>query len=270
MTSLPTMSTVTKFDIDKFDGKISFAIWRVQMRAVLTQHGLKKALEGKAKVLPIMTEEQWTELDERALSSIQLCLTREVLREVIHEASGARLWSKLESLYMTKSLANKVRLKEKLYTLRMKEGSELQARLNEFSSILIDLENLDIKIEDEDKAEIMLYGNNAECICLEDVKSNLLAKEKFDIDKPSDAPAEGLYAKGKDKNGSNTKSKSKSKFKTTNSNTSNNKSCKYCKKAGHECYKLKNKEKYAGKEHSNANERRFLHPRYTDEDINIL
>ncbi|KAL8137086.1 hypothetical protein V2J09_003087 [Rumex salicifolius] len=150
----------------------------------------------------------------------------------------------------------------------MKKGLELQARLNEFSSILIDLENLDIKIEDEDKAvllicslpssykhfkEIMLYGNNAECICLEDVKSNLLAKEKIDIDNPSDAPAEGLYAKGKDKNGSKTKSKSKSKFKTTNSNTSNNKSCKYCKKAGHEiseCYKLKNKEKYARKEHS--------------------
>ncbi|KAL8153408.1 hypothetical protein V2J09_011168 [Rumex salicifolius] len=173
---------------------------------------------------------------------------------------------------MTKSLANKLRLKEKLYTLRMKEGSELQAHLNEFSSILIDLENLDIKIEDEDKAvllicslppsykhfkEIMLYGSNAECISLEDVKSNLLAKEKFDVDKSIENPAEGLYVKGKDKNGFKNKSKSKAKFKTINGNTNNNKSCKYCKKSGHEiseCYKLKNKEKYAANEQSKQGE----------------
>ncbi|XP_074287834.1 uncharacterized protein LOC141612987 [Silene latifolia] len=35
----------TKFDIEKIDGKISFAIWRVQMRVVLIQNGLKKALD---------------------------------------------------------------------------------------------------------------------------------------------------------------------------------------------------------------------------------
>ena len=52
------MSTVTKFDIKKFDGKISFAIWRVQMRAVLTQNGLKRALDGKSKKPASMTDEQ--------------------------------------------------------------------------------------------------------------------------------------------------------------------------------------------------------------------
>nr|GFC70734.1 retrovirus-related Pol polyprotein from transposon TNT 1-94 [Tanacetum cinerariifolium] len=39
---------VTKFDIDKFDGKISFAIWKVHMQAVLTHHGYKKDLKGIA------------------------------------------------------------------------------------------------------------------------------------------------------------------------------------------------------------------------------
>ena len=37
---------MSKLDIEKFDGKISFAIWRVQMLAVLTQNGLKKVLAG--------------------------------------------------------------------------------------------------------------------------------------------------------------------------------------------------------------------------------
>ncbi|MCI18063.1 transducin/WD40 repeat-like superfamily protein [Trifolium medium] len=83
-----------KFDIEKYDVKISFSIWRVQMRAVLTHNGLKKALDGKAKKPISMTEEQWDELDEKALSSIQLCLSKEVLREVVNETTAAGLWLK--------------------------------------------------------------------------------------------------------------------------------------------------------------------------------
>ncbi|KAF1860594.1 hypothetical protein Lal_00021667 [Lupinus albus] len=59
----------------------------------------------------------------------------------------------------------------------------------------MDLQNIDINIEDEDKAvllvvslpstykhfkEIMLYGNN-DTLSFEDVKSNLLSKEKSDL-----------------------------------------------------------------------------------------
>ena len=75
---------------------------------------------------------------------------------------------------MTKSFANKLRLKERLFTLRMCEGTLIQSHLDEFNSIINDLENLDVKTDDEDKAillivslppsyqqfkEIMLYGN---------------------------------------------------------------------------------------------------------------
>ena len=35
-----------KVDIQKFDGEISFNLWKVQMRAVLIQHGLWKVLSG--------------------------------------------------------------------------------------------------------------------------------------------------------------------------------------------------------------------------------
>ncbi|GJU91165.1 retrovirus-related pol polyprotein from transposon TNT 1-94 [Tanacetum coccineum] len=187
---------VTKFDIDKFDGKISFAIWKVHMQAVLTHHGYKKALRGLAHKPQGMSDEDWLELDEKALATIQLFLTREVLREVIHETTAAGLWLKLESLYMTKSLANKLQLKDRLYTFRMKPGTSVQDHLDEFNTILIDLENLDVDIDDEDKAvllvislpasykhfkEIMLYGNR-ETLSFDDVKSALLSKQKYDDD----------------------------------------------------------------------------------------
>jgi len=62
-----------KFDIEKFDGKISFAIWRVQMLVVLTQNGLKKVLAGKMTRPTTMMEEQWDEMDEKALSAGIVC-----------------------------------------------------------------------------------------------------------------------------------------------------------------------------------------------------
>jgi hypothetical protein len=116
----------------------------------------------------------------------------------------------IEELYMTKSLANKLRLKERLYTIHMSEGTSVQSHLNEFNSIIVDIESLDVKIDDEDKVillvvslppsfkhfkEIMFYGNHTS-LSFENVKSNLLSKEKFDVDSRSEPKGEGLIVRG--------------------------------------------------------------------------
>ena len=108
------------------------------------------------------------------------------------------------------SCKNKIRLKGRLYTFRIAKGTLVQKHFNDFNSIIVDLESLDVKIEDDDKAillvvslppsykyfkEIMLY-NNSNTISFEDVKSNLLSKEKFDHDIHAD-PAEGLVVRGR-------------------------------------------------------------------------
>ena len=103
----------TKFDIPKFDSIISFGIWQIQMKAVLTQLVVQKALQMRPAD---MTDEKWQDINKRALSAIQLSLSFDVQREVMHEKFVATLWKKLEELYMTKSLANKLRLKS-VFTL---------------------------------------------------------------------------------------------------------------------------------------------------------
>ncbi|PWA46858.1 zinc finger, CCHC-type [Artemisia annua] len=55
-------------------------------------------------------------LMKKAYSTLILCLGDRVLREVTKETSAAGIWAKLTSLYMTKSLANRLYLKKKLYT----------------------------------------------------------------------------------------------------------------------------------------------------------
>ncbi|RVW26906.1 Glutamate receptor 2.1 [Vitis vinifera] len=112
------MGTV-KFDVEKFTGKNDFGLWRLKMRALLVQQGLQDALLGEKNLPNTMQEKHKIELLEKAHGAIILSLGDTVLREVAKAKSAAKLLLKLESLYMTKSLANRLHKNIKLYTFKM-------------------------------------------------------------------------------------------------------------------------------------------------------
>jgi hypothetical protein len=114
--------TTAKFEVEKFDGHNSFSLWLLKMRALLRQQGLAKILNGE---VPSTSTEEMKEFDEKAYSAILLSLSNGVLREVADEETAAGLWKKLENLYMKKSLTNRLYLKQRLYTLKIKEGMPL-------------------------------------------------------------------------------------------------------------------------------------------------
>jgi len=93
---------------------------------------------------------------DKATSAIVLCLGDKVLREVAKEPTAASMWTKLESLYMTKSLPHRQFLKQQLYSFRMVESKVIMEQLTEFNKILDDLENIEVQLEDEDKAILLL------------------------------------------------------------------------------------------------------------------
>ncbi|RVW21953.1 Retrovirus-related Pol polyprotein from transposon TNT 1-94 [Vitis vinifera] len=74
-------------------------------------------LERKTYPVPCKKNRK-IELLEKAHSAIILSLGDTVLREVAKAKSAAEVWLKLESLYMTKSLANRLHKKIKLYTFQ--------------------------------------------------------------------------------------------------------------------------------------------------------
>ena len=78
------------------------------MKAILIQNGVHKALEGDERKPIGLSEAKWEEMDAKALSAIQLCLSNEVLREVVKEVTSKGIWEKLESLYMAKSVTNRL------------------------------------------------------------------------------------------------------------------------------------------------------------------
>ena len=92
------------------------------MEAILIQHGCAKALKGEERMSESLSSKEKSEMIDRARSAIILCLGDKALREVAREKIAASMWLKLESLYMTESLANRLCLKQQLYTFKMTES----------------------------------------------------------------------------------------------------------------------------------------------------
>ncbi|GJU24648.1 transposable element [Tanacetum coccineum] len=180
-----------------------------------------------------MTDAKYNSQDEKAHSTILLSLSDEVLYEVADEETAAGVWKKLEKLYMTKSLTNKLLLKQRLFSLRMKEGSALKDHLDALNLILMDLKNVEVKIDDEDAALILLvllppsFENF--------VNSFVVGKDTITLE---DDRGRHRTQKGKGKG----RYKDRSKSRPRGSNPRD--TCNYCKEEGHwkfNCPKLKEK-----------------------------
>ena len=101
----------TKYDVEKFTGKNDFGLRRLKPRALLGQQGLEDSLGGENNLSSSLSDGEKKQILDKAYRALILWLGDKVLREVSKEKSAAGVWSKLESLYMTKSLANRLFLK---------------------------------------------------------------------------------------------------------------------------------------------------------------
>ena len=134
-------------------------------------------------------------IEEKALLGIQLYLAPQVLREVLNKTTAVDLWAQLDELYMTKSLANKIRLKASLYTFKMAEGTLVQKHLNDFNSIIVDLGSLDVKVEDENQQEQQLPNSSRLCGVWgdPDVHDLILYEQKTYRENVSNEPTEKQF-----------------------------------------------------------------------------
>ncbi|KAL8528974.1 hypothetical protein ACS0TY_006443 [Phlomoides rotata] len=187
------------------------------MKALLVHHGLVSALKMDGSEESPATAAKKVEINEKAHSAIILCLGDKPLREVSMEKTVIDVWRKLESLYQTKSVSNKLYVKQKLLDFRMSEGKDLNEQLDTFNRYIDDLEDLDVKMEDDDKALMLLNvlpksldnfkdsvlfsnqdGISYDCV-LTAVKTKILRVQGRDAkaDKKAHNPAESLNVKFK-------------------------------------------------------------------------
>ncbi|CAA0816208.1 Uncharacterized mitochondrial protein AtMg00810 [Striga hermonthica] len=244
------MTGGSKFEVSKFDGHGNFGLWQTRVKDLLAQQGIQKGL--RAEKPKGMEDDDWQDLQERAAGTIRLCLADEVMYHVMHLKSADEIWKKLESQFMSKTLTTKLYLKQRLYGLKMQEGTDLGQHVNIFNQVVTDLASLEVKIEDEDKAMILLcslppsyehmvttltYGK--ETIKTEEITSALLAhNQRKQKSGESSSQSDSLYVKGnqdrgrkqvRDNSGNrNFRSKSRDKSKGRKTVT-----CYKCKEQGH-------------------------------------
>jgi len=86
-----------------------------------------------------MKEKTWQELDEKALTAIQLCLADEVLDEFSIKKTASSLWERLQDHYLKKLFVNRLILNQHIFLFRMHEGTPIKSHIAEFFSIINDL-----------------------------------------------------------------------------------------------------------------------------------
>ncbi|GJT25022.1 retrovirus-related pol polyprotein from transposon TNT 1-94 [Tanacetum coccineum] len=200
------MSSIAKFDVEKFDGSNDFVLWRVKMRCLLIQLGWEAALDPFPETM--------ADTDKTAM------------------------------------------LKMDFY--KKSHSKKLFEHIDEFNKLIGDLTNIDVDIDDEDQAlmlltslppsynnfvETLLYGR--ESLTLEDVLSSLSSQE---LKKRADAKdhGDGLYVRGRSDHRGN-QGRGSSRSKSTGKGTYKLK-CYICYSEDHlkkDCPK-KNKKKSTG------------------------
>ncbi|GJW19975.1 retrovirus-related pol polyprotein from transposon TNT 1-94 [Tanacetum coccineum] len=219
-------------NIEKFSGKSNFSLWRSKIRALLKQQGIWTPIAGTKP--DDMTDANYKLQEEKTHSTILLCLSDEVLYELL--------------------------LKQRLLSLRMNGGSSFKEHLDALNSILMDLKNVEVKIEDEDATLILLvslppsfesfvssFVVGKDTITLEDVRSSLHSRELRQQASGSgyESQSMGLSTTSRDR-GRYRFEKGKNKGGASSSSQGPNPRdiCNYCKETGHwkiDCPKLKEK-----------------------------
>ena len=87
---------------------------------------------------------------------IKLTLAKNVAFNIVNEKTTTSLMKTLSDMYEKPSATNKVYLMRRLFNLNMGEGNSVTDHINEFNTILAQLESVHIKFEDEVNALILL------------------------------------------------------------------------------------------------------------------
>ena len=239
------MGDGAKFHILFFDGKMNFSVWRSTVEDLLVQQGIDDALE-KSKPTT-MDEGKWMAMKEKAMSTIRLAIAPQIKYNYLMETYPSVLWEKLQAVYASKSLTNKLCLIWELYQLMKEDDTSIQDHFDTFNQLVCPLLNADEKLFDEERALLLLASLPKSYKNI--VLKLLIGRESITLDQALTALRENdrfmERHDGEDKKGSSEAlfrecSRGRAKYKryqargkSQGRNDYSNKECYYCKKKRH-------------------------------------
>jgi len=228
-TSVKTMNPHPRIDMVKFNGINNFEIWRCEVMDALNASNLEDTLlleKRRSKT----TDEEWKKMNRSTCGLIRSCLTQDIKNLVLHETSARQLWETLEKKYLTKSVKSRLQLKSKLYGFQMQKGCSVNEHINRYTKLLTDLVNVDVKVDEKDKAVILLnsllveeyetftltFINDRQTLDYHEVSSALASyetrrKERQPSQSSSSTEALLVRSRGSSRKGSDKRGRSKSR-----------------------------------------------------------
>ena len=140
--------TVSLKIFDKLNGE-NFAVWKVRMRALLVSKGLWKVTEpsADAEVSAELSESDIGK-SEQALALMVLAVEADQMIHIEECKTSREAWEKLIGIYAEPSAANRMRLYERLLTLRFPPGGNSRQHVQLFASTRTELRAVGISIDD--------------------------------------------------------------------------------------------------------------------------
>lgn len=261
-------------DVDKFDGKGDFGLWKhkvmcqlelLELEVVLEDSSAEssksdKAVEGvERKVDP-----KFEQKDRRVKNLLKMSLSDAILRKVMKEPTALDIWRALERDYQSKTLPNRIFLKQRFTGFKMDESKSIEDNLDTFQKLVDDLASLNIQISDEDQAIQLLtslpppyeplvhtlkYGSGKDTLTVAAVTTSAYSKEAELNEKgllnKQKSQSEGLYVESRGRTNkrpgrggykSSWKERSKSRGKSSSAHGSTQVGkggCFICGKEGH-------------------------------------
>jgi len=271
----------TRIEVEKFDGRGDYTLWKEKLMAHMDILGLTTALketkvtdsdpedsEGDEKE----TKEKQDLLEEKkgkARSTIVLSVSDQVLRKIKKEKTAASMLNALDKLYMSKALPNRIYLKQRLYSFKMQESLSVEGNIDDFLHLITDLENTNVLVSDKDQAILLLmalpkqfdqlkdtlkYGTGRTTLTLDEVVAAIYSKElELGSNKKSiRGQAEGLYVKDKNDTRGRSEQREKGNKNRSRSRSKSRKGCWIYGEEGHFKNACPNKNKAHGKQKDQA------------------
>ena len=135
----------------------NYATWKIQVKMCLIKDDLWRIVNG-TEVAPTEAGalNKFNIRKDRALATIVLAVDPKLLYLLGDPECPAEVWGKLQDVFVKKSWSNKLRLKKKLYSMKLTAGGNLQEHLKKFVELFDALAVVGDAVKDEDRVISLL------------------------------------------------------------------------------------------------------------------
>ncbi|KAJ9536138.1 hypothetical protein OSB04_un000681 [Centaurea solstitialis] len=179
--------------IQTWNGDGDFSKWQFTTSAALRKNGVHPVVFAKDELDPNMSDLKAKEMEAWAFTTLQMAMGENVISEIVSEKTASGIWSKLENLYLKKTLTNRLLLMRSCLFFKMKEGATIKSHMTEFEDIVMKLKATDALLGKDEEALAMIllyslpekYSNftnsfiyGRDTLSLSDVKTGMISEDQ--------------------------------------------------------------------------------------------